>query len=153
MNFWCSNPPKPSCKPKPKCNFYAQFAVHANPASGLELPMTVVFQNGNQIQLEEDSQILLAPGYLYLINYIFLATPEAGGCMQITPKINDTLRLLYACFAPAGNIARNASASGSFTTNEALIQEASLSFNLTYPATVRNIDISGAVSVTPLIKF
>lgn len=153
MSFCCSPSPKPTCEPESKCKFFAQYVVSGNPASGTNLPMSPLFQEGNQIRLNENNQILLAPGYLYLVDYIFLAITETDGYMQIVPKINETLRLLYAYFAPAGSLARNASASGSFTTNEAAAQEASLSFGLTYPSTVKNIDITGAISVTPLIKL
>lgn len=72
--------------------------------------------------------------------------------MQILPYLNGTPRLLYSYFAPAGN-ARNVSASGSFTTNEAAAGDLRLQFDLTYPEEVRNIDISGVVSVTPLQKL
>ena len=72
--------------------------------------------------------------------------------MQIVPRINGTLQLLYSFLAPAGSGSRNTSAAGSFTTNAAA-EEARLSFSLTYPPEVRNIDISGAISITPLIKI
>lgn len=153
MKFRCPSTYNPSCHAESDCCFFAQYAVHANPASGTELPMTVSFQKGNGIHLGEDTQIILPPGYLYLVNYLFLATTEADGYMQIVPKINNSLRLLYASYAPAGSLERNVSAAGSFTTNEALTQEAALSFSLTYPATVKNIDLTGAISVTPLIKI
>lgn len=55
--------------------------------------------------------------------------------------------------APAGSGSRNTSAAGSLTTNAAATEEARLSFSLTYPPEVGNIDISGAISVTPLIKI
>lgn len=142
-------------KPKPPGNidFYAQYRVQSSPISGSLLSMASNFQAGEQIHLYNDTEIILAPGYLYLINYLFLATPEADGYMQITPRINGSLRLLYSYFAPAGSASSSTSASGSFTTNEALTEEASVSFQLTYPSTVRNIDISGTISVTPLLKY
>lgn len=153
MKYCCPKPPEPPCKECDVPRFFAQFAVQANPPSRTDLPMTIYFQEGDQIRLSQENQIILSPGYLYLVNYLFLATPEADGYMQIVPKINNTLRLLYSSYAPAGSIGRNATASGSFTTNEALTGEALLSFSLTYPSTVRNIDITGVVSVTPLIKI
>lgn len=85
---------------------------------------------GQGIRLEGDSDIMLETGWLYLVDYIFLATPEPQGYMQIVPRINRSLRGLYSFFAPAGT-ERNASASGSFTTNEAAVSEARLSFHLT----------------------
>lgn len=145
--------PPPCCKPEETIDFFAQYYVNSSPPSGSELPLAVTFQEGNQIHLDGTSRIILAPGFLYLISYLFLATPEADGYMQIVPKINNTLRLLYSSFAPAGSQSRNTSAAGSFTTNEAITEEAVLSFSLTYPPTVRYIDISGAVSVTPLIRI
>lgn len=72
--------------------------------------------------------------------------------MEIIPYINGTPRLLYSFFAPTG-AERNTSASAGFTTNEAATSEARLSFRLDYPVTTRNIDISGTVSVTPLMKI
>lgn len=153
MSFWCFNRPKPPCCPESADSFYAQFTVTANPESGSDLPMSILFQEGDRILLNGPNQILLAPGYLYLVNYLFLATPEPDGYFEIIPRINGSLRLYYAFFAPAGSLERNASAAGSFTTNEAASQAASLSFNLTYPPTVNNIDITGTVSVTPLPRL
>lgn len=153
MSFWCPNHPKPPCTTNSTCRFFAQFTVTANVASGSDLPMSVLFQEGDQIRLNNTDQILLDPGYLYLINYLFLATPEPDGFFEIIPRINGSLRLYYAFFAPAGGVERNASAAGSFTTNEAASQEASLAFHLTYPSTVNNIDLTGTISVTPLIRL
>lgn len=146
-------PPIPPCPPYEPIDFYAQYGVQSNPPSGSDLLLFVLFQEGNHIHLNGSSEIILAPGYLYLIDYLFLASPEKNGYMQITPVINGNLNLLYSFFAPANGQERNVSASGSFSTNTALSQEVSLSFRLTYPETVRNIDISGAVSVTPLMKL
>lgn len=145
-------PPGPDPEPEGRPDFFAQFGVTSSPASGSSLPLIQLFNVGQGIRLEGDSDIMLEPGWLYLVDYIFLATPEPQGYMQIVPRINGSLRGLYSFFAPAGT-ERNASASGSFTTNEAAVLEARLSFHLTYPATTRNIDISGAVSVTPLIRI
>lgn len=145
--------PKPPCHPGEAISSYAQYGVQSSPPSGSDLPLSILFQEGDSIRQNGDSEILLAPGYLYLIDYLFLATPEANGYLQIVPRINGSLRLLYSFFAPANGRERNASASGSFTTNAAATSEASLSFSLTYPNTVRNIDISGAVSVTPLLRI
>lgn len=144
---------KRSCRPTEKIDSYAQYMVRANPASGSLLPMSPLFQEGSLITLNSDTEIRLAPGYLYLINYLFTATPEVDGYMQITPQINDALSLLYSSFAPSGSGSRDTSTAGSFTTNAALAEAAILNFRLTYPGTVRNIDISGAVSVTPLPKL
>lgn len=149
----CCNSSGSSCNHENPCRFFAQYSVYANPPSGTDLPMSVVFQEGDQIRLNGDSQIIFAPGFLYLVDYLFLATTEADNYMQITPRINGSLRLLYSFYAPAGSGGRNTSASGSFTTNEAIAQESSLAFYLTFPSAVRNIDISGAISVTPLVKM
>lgn len=155
-NNCCSNVPKP-CKCPHKKNgipdFYAQFAVRANPSSDTDLPFFVLFEKGEKISLSTGSEIFLPAGYLYLIDFIFSGTPEPGGYLQITPKINNALQILYSYFAPANNVARNSSASGSFTTDAAATEAAVLSFNLVYPETVRNIDISGVVSVTPLMQI
>lgn len=133
-------------------DFYAQFGVMANPDSGSRLPFIQIFNEGEKIYLEDTNTIYLPAGYLYLIDFIFLATPEANSYMEIVPELNGTFRALYSFFAPTGQ-ERNTSASGSFTTNEAATQPLRLRFNLTYPSVVRNIDISGAVSVTPLQKL
>lgn len=143
---------KRPCRPAEKIDSYAQYMVRANPSSESLLPMTPLFQEGSLVTLNNDTEIRLAPGYLYLINYLFTATPEADGYMQITPRINGALSLLYSFFAPSGSGFRDTSASGSFTTNTALDEAAFLNFRLSYPESVRNIDISGAVSVTPLLK-
>lgn len=141
------------CGPIKPCESfsYAQFGVQSSPQSNSNIPMSVIFQEGSQIILM-DTEIVLVPGFLYLIDFIFLATPEADSYMQITPKINGALKLLYSFFAPTGSASRNTSASGSFTI-PVPEDNTTLTFNLTYPATVRNIDISGAVSVTALHKL
>lgn len=140
-----------SCKPCEPYS-YAQYGVQANPPSNSDLPMSVLFQEGGQIALMNNTEIVLVPGYLYLVDFIFLATPGTNSYMQITPKINGSLRLLYSFFAPSGTASGNTSASGSFTipTNDS---NTILTFSLTYPNTVTNIDISGAISVTMLHKI
>ncbi len=145
-NECCCYLPKP-CEPYA----YAQYGVQANPPSKSDLPMLVLFQEGNLISLS-NTEILLEPGYLYLVDFIFLASLEADSYMQITPKIDGRLKLLYSVFAPTGSASRNTSASGSFTI-PVLDDRAVLTLNLTYPNTVSNIDISGAVSVTMLHKI
>lgn len=142
------------CNTVKPCDFcsYAQYGVQSSPPSNTDLPMFVMFQEGGQIELMSGTEIALAPGYLYLVDFIFLATPEVDSYMQITPKINGVLRLPYSFFAPTGSEYRNSSASGSFTIPVAEDKE-TLSFHLTYPSAVRNIDISGAISVTVLHKI
>ena len=146
MKF-CFCHPKPDSKPY-EIQSYAQYGVQSNQPSNTDLTMQVLFQEGDLISLN-NHEIRLASDYLYLIDYVFLATPEINSYFQITPKINGRLSLLYSFFAPSGAAERNASASGSFTTNAAA-KDAVLAFNLTYPETVRNIDITGAISVTAL---
>lgn len=168
----CVQPIRPHCPPsscgsqctcpKPPCpcpadsvgipDFYAQYGVTANPETGSKVPFLQLFNEGSQIILEDASTILLPQGYLYLIDYVFLATPEANSYMQIVPELNGILKPLYSFFAPTGQ-AGNTSAAGSFTTVEASAGPLRLSFVLTYSQVVRNIDLSGAVSVTPLRKI
>lgn len=149
---WNCKCPRSCPVPEKGPDFYAQFGVASSPPSGSNLPFYEVFKSGDGIYLEDEETIILTQGYLYLIEYLFIATPEPGNYMEIVPGINGTLRLNYAFFAPAGS-AKNVSASGGFTTNEAAKSDARLTMNLTYPAEVRNIDISGSVSVTPLMKL
>lgn len=147
----------PVCCKKPcKCgpgrgeiDFYAQFGVRANPPSNSLLPFYIIFEKGSKIIVQNDTEILLPAGFLYLINFVFIASPEPGGFMEIVPMLNASPGLVYSFFAPANNQERNTSASGSFTTQLAAEENAVLSFSLTYSDTARNIDISGAVSVTP----
>ena len=148
----CHHPCPPAPIPPEPINFYAQFGTSYDGVSGTNLAFFPIFQEGEGIQLENDTTILLTPGYLYLIDFIFLSTPEADGYMQILPYINGTPRLFYSFFAPAG-AERNTSASGSFTTNEAISSEGRLSFQLTYSPGTQNINLTGAVSVTPLVKI
>ena len=148
----CHNPCCPAPVPAEPIDFYAQYGTSYNGASGTYVSFFPVFQEGDGIRLENDTTISLKPGYLYLIDFIFLGTAEADGYMQILPYINGSPRLLYSFFAPAGT-ERNTSASGSFTTNAAISSEVQLSFRLTYSSITRNIDLSGAVSVTPLQRY
>lgn len=145
----CPYPPAP--KPAPEASgFFAQYFTISNPASNSFLPLNEHFNYGDGISLADEYTISLAPGYLYQIDYVFLATPEADSYIEIIPHINGVPRLVYAYFAPSGS-ARNASAAAGFTTNEAADNPAALAFHISYPQQTRNIDISGAVSVTPLI--
>lgn len=130
---------------------FSQYAVQSNPPSKTDIPMTILFQEGEQITLKT-TEILLEPGYLYLINFIFLTTLETDSYMQITPKINGSLRLLYSVFVPTGSVSRNTSATGGFTIPVSE-NTSTVSFSLTYPNTVKNIDITGAISVTALHKL
>lgn len=146
----CNDCCPPSCEGSgSETNFYAQFGVNANPPSGSNLPFYTVFNEGGMIVLDGAGVITLPVGYIYHIDYIFTATPEPGNYFQIVPFINDSPGLLYSFFSPAGTY-RNSSASGGFLTNQALSQAAELRFDLTYPPETVNIDISGAVSITPL---
>lgn len=134
-------------------DFYAQYRAFSALPSGSLLLLRPVFQHDDRIRLEGDDTIVLTRGCLYLVNYVFLATLEPNSYMEVVPKIDDSLRLLYAFFAPTGSASRNTSASGSFTTNEAAERDIRLSFSLTYPSEVSPVDLSGAVSVTPLMKI
>lgn len=129
---------------------YAQYGVNANPPSGSDLPMFPIFEAGGKTSLSENT-ITLEPGYIYLINYVFLATTEAENYFQIVPYLNGQAALLYSSFAPANGY-RNTTAAAGFTTDQALETRAELRFRLTYPSGVRNIDISGAVSITPVAQ-
>lgn len=149
----CNECCRPICPaPTPKANFYAQFGVNANPPSGNNLPLFTVFNKGNQIVVDSSGTIILPGGYLYHIDYLFQATPEIGSYFQIVPHINNSPGLLYSFLSQAA-VYRSSSASGGFLTDQALTQDASLRFVLTYPPETRNIDISGAVSIMPLPAF
>lgn len=145
-NAYC----RPICPvPAPDENFYAQFGVNANPASGSNLPFYSVFNEKNKIAADNNGIITLPAGYIYHIDYLFLATPEKGNYFQIVPHINNLPGLLYSFLSQAA-VYRSSSASGGFLTDQALNQDAALRFVLTYPPETINIDISGAVSITPL---
>lgn len=149
---FCCRPAERCCPPVPEDPFfYAQFGVSANPASGSFLPLFRIF-GGEEIGIRDNNTVVLPPGYLYLVNYVFQAVPEADSYFQIVPYLNGSPRLITSFFAPSGT-ERNASAAGSFTTNEAAGAAAELAFSLTYPEKVRNIDITGTVSVTPLHRL
>lgn len=155
MSQKCCHPcPMPGPEPEPyePIDSFAQYSVLANPPSGNALPMHTVFQEGDAIRLGSETEIILEPGYLYLVNYLFLATPGEEGYLQILPKIDGRPGLLYSVFAPAGS-SKNASASGSFTVRTPGPEEGTLSFVMTYAGPASNIDISGAISVTPLLRI
>lgn len=133
--------------PMADTRFYAQLGVTANPASGSNLPFFTIFNLGDRITMEEGI-ITLPAGYIYHIDYLFSATPEIGNYFQILPFINNSPGLLYSFLSQAA-VYRSSAASGGFLTGQALNQDASLRFVLTYPPETVNIDISGAVSITP----
>lgn len=125
----------------------AQFTMISSPATNERIPLTEAWNYGSGITLSNNNTITLAPGRLYEISYVTLATPEAGNYYEIIPYINDTIRLVYAAMGTAGSN-RDASASATFLINEATNAAATISFNITYPETVRNIDLSGVVSIS-----
>lgn len=131
-------------------NFFAQYGTVTNPSSGDMISFYESFRQGAQISLEEEKTIILQPGYLYLVNYVFLGTPEPEGYLEIVPHINGQPGLLYSFFSASGNT-RNASAAASFTTNAALSEAAMVEFRITYSEITRNINLSGTVSITPII--
>lgn len=129
---------------------YAQYGVNANPPSGAFLPVFEIFEAGGLTSLQPPNAILLEAGYIYLINYIFLATVGEDNYFEIVPFINQNAQLLYSSLVSSSSGSVNATAAGSFTTNLASASLAELQFSLTYPASGRNIDISGAISITPV---
>lgn len=146
----CNECCRPVCPvPAPETNFYTQFGINANPASGSNLPFFTVFNQGNKISADNNGIITLPAGYIYHIDYLFLATPEIGSYYEILPYINNSPGLLYS-FLSQASVNRSSSASGGFLTNQALSQNASLRFTITYPPETNHIDISGAVSIIPL---
>ena len=86
----CHNPCCPAPVPAEPIDFYAQYGTSYNGASGTYVSFFPVFQEGVGIRLENDTTISLKPGYLYLIDFIFLGTAEADGYMQILPYINGS---------------------------------------------------------------
>ena len=86
----CHNPCCPAPVPAEPIDFYAQYGTSYNGASGTYVSFFPVFQEGDGIRLENDTTISLKPGYLYLIDFIFLGTAEADGYMQILPYINGS---------------------------------------------------------------
>lgn len=153
MHHRCCGPcPMPGPKPCEPIDSFAQYSVTDSPPSGSFLAMHTVFQEGDAVNLGTETEIILKPGYLYLVDYLFLATPGEDGYMQILPRIDGRPGLLYSFFAPSGS-QRNASASGSFTVRVSGEEEGTLNFQLTYAGPTSNIDVSGAVSVTPLLRL
>lgn len=132
-------------------SFCAQFGVNSNPSSGSDIPFFTVFNIGKQITANNTGVITLSAGFIYHIDYLFLATPEIGSYFQIVPHINHSPALLYSALSQAA-VYRSVSASGSFLTNQALNDAATLRFVLTYPEETVNIDISGAVSIMPALS-
>lgn len=128
---------------------YAQYGITASPPSHNYLPYYPVWGAGGLTSLPTDETIQLMPGYVYMISFVFLATPEAGNYYQLLPYLNGSPRLLYSALGNAGS-GRTASVSASFLTNEALYDPLDFSLLLTYPDSVRNIDITGAVSIYPV---
>lgn len=138
----CCCPKRPKYEPAA-----AQFSIVASPDNIERIPLTESWSYGRGIALSDSTTITLAPGRLYEITYVTIATPEAGNFYEIVPYINGTLRLLYAAMGTAGNN-RNASTCAAFLIDEAANAEATISFSITYPETVRNIDLTGVISVS-----
>ena len=128
---------------------YAQYGIAASPPSHNYLPYYPVWGAGGLTSLPTDETIQLMPGYVYMISFVFLAVPDAGNYYQLLPYLNGSPRFLYSVLAAAGS-GRTASASAPSLTNDALYEPLDFSLLLTYPDTVRNIDITGAVSIYPV---
>lgn len=149
---WCEkfgrNPQDPCCPES-----YAQYGTIGRYPSGNYLSFYEVFRKGTEISLEEDQTIVLQPGYLYLIDYVFLATTGSQQRLQILPYINQQPGLLYSVFSISGN-EDNVSTAASFTTNAAWDEAAQLEFRVTAGNESGTVtaDLQGAVSVTPLIR-
>lgn len=129
---------------------YAQYGVTSNPPSGNFLPFFELFEAGALTSLSGTDTIVLDSSYIYLISYIFLATVGENNYFQIVPYLNQNAQLLYSSLVSSSSGTINATAAGSFLTNQASASAAELQFRLTYPPSDRNIDISGAVSITPV---
>lgn len=151
MKFFCCGRPNSCPVPKEESASFAQYAVAANPATNSFLPFMEKFIQGEGIKLVNDTTIEMKEGYLYQISYLFLATPEANSYMEVVPFLNGTMQRLYSFYAPTGASYRNASASGSFTVFAK--EDTELSIQTAYSPQVRNLDITGAVSVTALKKI
>lgn len=128
---------------------YAQYGIAASPPSHNYLPYYPVWGAGGLTSLPTDETIQLMPGYVYMISFVFLAVPVPEITISSCPILMARPVSFYSVLAAAGS-GRTASASASFLTNEALYEPLDFSLLLTYPDTVRNIDITGAVSIYPV---
>ena len=55
------------CNKNQECiDFFAQYGTSSNPASGSFIPLNAIFRRGDEIHLEEETQIVLAPGGRWL---------------------------------------------------------------------------------------
>ena len=149
---WCEKhhkDPQDICCP----DSFAQYGTVGRVPSGSYLSFYEVFREGTDISLEEEQTIILQPGFLYLIDYIFLATIGPGNRFQVIPYINQQPGLLYSVFSISGN-EDTATGAGSFTTNAAWDDAAELRFRVTAGSDAGTVDAGGqgAVSITPLIR-
>ena len=149
---WCEKhhkDPQDICCP----DSFAQYGTVGRVPSGSYLSFYEGFREGTDISLEEEQTIILQPGFLYLIDYIFLTTIGPGNRFQVIPYINQQPGLLYSVFSISGN-EDTATGAGSFTTNAAWDDVAELRFRVTAGSDAGTVDagVQGAVSITPLIR-
>lgn len=144
----CPCPPHP-LPPVFGINAYAQYVITGSPDSGGYLSFYPQFEEGN-LTFSNNDVIRLSSGFIYLVNYVTQATPEANQYYQLVPYINGQPRLNYSSIGTAAATFRNASAAGSFLVEESSEDDVTLQIQVTYPEATNHIDVSGIFSILPI---
>lgn len=143
--------PGPQGIPGPCNTAAAQYGITALvPDQGL-VPFYSIWEYGRLTSLSSSSVITLEPGCIYAVSFGALATTEPDQYFQIIPVLNGSRRLLFTAqgSAAAGN--RNAFASLSFLTNEALDGPLTLSLSVVYPQGEKELNMNGSLSIYPVV--
>ncbi len=134
---------------EPTENIFASFLIfEVRFENGSPIPLITGTEDvtGN-ITLENNSQIILEPGYYY-ISYSVSAVLDNAGYMQVTPFYSDTPHLEYGVYFKTGTDSSSACGSNSFI----IYIPSQTSFTLNYNSDVSNRSGTANIAVLKLSR-
>lgn len=139
----------PGPQGEPGTSIFASFAVYeVRFQNGSTIPLgTITSDTSGNITLENNTRILLTPGY-YFIAYSVSTILECAGYMQITPAYNGAPRLETGIYFKTGTPSTSAWGANSVI----LYVPADTAFTLTYNSNVANRSGAATVSVIKLSR-
>ena len=141
----CCGPQGPQGEPAE--NIFASFVTfEIQFVNGQSIPFgTGTEDTTGNIELANNTQIMLAPGYYY-ISYSVSTILDNAGYMQITPSYNGTPHLEYGIYFKT-----NTASSSAYGSNSIIIYVPSqTNFTLTYNSNVTNRSGAATVAVIKL---
>lgn len=132
--------------PQAENSFASFFIFEIQFANGQPIPLiTGTADTDGNISLEDNTRIILEPGYYY-ISFSVSTILDTAGYMQITPAYNGTPRLDYGIYFKT-----NTDSSSAYGSSSIIIYVPSqTSFTLTYNSNVSNRSGAATVAVIKL---